>query len=46
MPPFAGVLGADELAALASHLRQSFGHRAGEVDTVQVLRLRAAAAAH
>ncbi|WP_422011970.1 c-type cytochrome [Roseateles sp.] len=46
MPPFAGVLGADDLAALASHLRQSFGHRAGEVDTVQVLRLRAAAAAH
>ncbi|MFG6415663.1 c-type cytochrome [Roseateles sp. DC23W] len=45
MPPFAGVLGAEELAALASHLRESFGHRAGEVDTVEVLRLRAAAAA-
>lgn len=46
MPPFAGVLGADELAALTSHLRQSFGHRAGEIDAVEVLRLRAAAAAH
>lgn len=46
MPPFAGLLGADDLAALASHLRQSFGHRAGEVDTVEVLRLRAATAAH
>lgn len=46
MPPFAGVLGADDLAALASHLRQSFGHHAGEIDTVEVLRLRAAAAAH
>ncbi|MFG6430532.1 c-type cytochrome [Roseateles sp. LYH14W] len=45
MPPFAGVLGADELAALASHLRQSWGHAAGEVDAVEVLRLRAAAAA-
>jgi mono/diheme cytochrome c family protein len=46
MPPFAGVLGADDLAALSSHLRESFGHRAGEIDTVEVLRLRAAAAAH
>lgn len=45
MPPFAGVLGADELAALASHLRQSWGHAAGEIDAVEVLRLRAAAAA-
>ena len=44
MPPFAGVLDADELAALASHLRESFGHHAGDVDTVEVLRLRAAAA--
>lgn len=44
MPPFAGLLDADELAALASHLRQSFGHRAGEVDGVEVLRLRTAAA--
>jgi hypothetical protein len=31
---------------LSSHLRESFGHRAGEIDTVEVLRLRAAAAAH
>ena len=46
MPPFAGVLGADELAALASHLRQSFGHQAGDVDAVEVLRLRAAGAQH
>lgn len=43
MPPFAGVLDAQELAALASHLRQSFGHQAGEVDAVEVVRLRAAA---
>lgn len=43
MPPFAGVLDAQDLAALASHLRQSFGHQAGEVDVVEVLRLRAAA---
>ena len=46
MPPFAGVLGAEDLAALASHLRQSFGHGAGEIDAVEVLKLRAAAAAH
>lgn len=46
MPPFAGVLDADELAALASHLRQSFGHQAGDIDAVEVLRLRAAAAQH
>jgi len=42
MPPFAGVLDAQDLAALASHLRESFGHHAGEVDTVEVLRWRAA----
>jgi len=46
MPPFAGVLDAEDLAALASHLRQSFGHRAGGIDTVEVLRLRSATAAH
>ncbi|MDR7272692.1 mono/diheme cytochrome c family protein [Pelomonas saccharophila] len=46
MPPFAGVLGAEDLAALASHLRQSWGHRAGEVDAVEVLRLRAVATQH
>ncbi|MEO6279828.1 cytochrome c [Roseateles sp.] len=46
MPPFAGVLGAEDLAALASHLRQAFGHRAGEIDTVEVLRQRAATASH
>ncbi len=46
MPPFAGVLDAEDLAALASHLRQSWGHRAGEIDAVEVLRLRAAAAQH
>ena len=42
MPPFAGLLDADELAALASHLRQSFGHQAGDVEVVEVHRLRAA----
>ncbi|MCE4537820.1 cytochrome c [Pelomonas sp. P7] len=46
MPPFAGVLGAEELAALASHLRQSFGHQAGDVDAVEVVRLRTAATVH
>ncbi len=46
MPPFAGVLGAEDLAALASHLRQSYGHRAGEIDAVEVLRLRAAGSQH
>jgi mono/diheme cytochrome c family protein len=46
MPPFAGVLGAEELAAIASHLRESFGHRAGDIDAVEVLRLRTAAAVH
>lgn len=45
MPPFAGQLGVEELAALASHLRQSWGNQAGEVDTVEVLRLRTAVAA-
>jgi mono/diheme cytochrome c family protein len=43
MPPFAGQLGAEDLAALASHLRTAFGNQAGEVDTVDVLRLRDAA---
>jgi mono/diheme cytochrome c family protein len=46
MPPFAGVLDADDLAALASHLRHAWGHDAGEVDSVEVLRLRTATAAH
>jgi len=46
MPPFAGVLDAADMAALASHLRQSLGHAAGDVDTVEVLRLKAAAAVH
>lgn len=46
MPPFAGQLDADELAAIASHLRTSFGHRAGEVDAVEVVRLRSAATQH
>jgi mono/diheme cytochrome c family protein len=43
MPPFAGVLDAQDLAALVSHLRESFGHHAGEVDAVEVLRWRSAA---
>jgi mono/diheme cytochrome c family protein len=46
MPPFAGVLAAEDMAALASHLRQSFGHTAGDVDAVDVLRLRAASTVH
>ncbi|HEY8877496.1 MAG TPA: cytochrome c [Roseateles sp.] len=46
MPPFAGILDANDMAALASHLRQSFGHRAGEIDAVEVLRLRSAAGQH
>jgi mono/diheme cytochrome c family protein len=46
MPPFAGLLQAEDLAALASHLRQSFGNQAGEVSTVEVLRLRTAGATH
>lgn len=46
MPPFAGVLRPEDLAALASHLRQSWGHHAGEIDAVEVLRLRTAAATH
>ncbi len=45
MPPFAGQLNAAELAALASHLRHGLGQAAGEVDEVEVLRLRAAAVA-
>ncbi|MFT7771762.1 c-type cytochrome [Roseateles sp.] len=44
MPPFAGLLDAQELAALTSYLRGTFGHDAGEVDAVEVLRLRAASA--
>lgn len=46
MPPFAGLLDAEDLAALASHLRQSWGHQAGDIDAVEVLRLRTAAARH
>ena len=46
MPPFAGVLSADELAAVASHLRGAFGHHAGDIDTVEVLRLRSEASTH
>ncbi|HEY1131961.1 MAG TPA: cytochrome c [Roseateles sp.] len=44
MPPFAGLLDAEELAALTSYLRGAFGHAGGDVDAVEVLRLRAAAA--
>ena len=40
MPPFAGRFRVDELAALASHLRASLAPGAGEIDSVDVLRLQ------
>ncbi len=40
MPPFAGVLSDRELAAIASHLRNSWGHRAGDVTPLDVLRVK------
>ncbi|MFG6468558.1 c-type cytochrome [Roseateles sp. BYS87W] len=44
MPPFAGVLDIDDLAALASHVRHSFGGGASELDAVDVVRLKSTAA--
>lgn len=38
MPPFAGVLSDEEIAAVASYLRQSWGHAAPEVRSLDVLR--------
>ncbi|MGC4398128.1 c-type cytochrome [Hydrogenophaga sp. T2] len=40
MPPFRGQLTDEEIAAVASHVRQAWGNRAGGVDTLQVQRLR------
>jgi mono/diheme cytochrome c family protein len=40
MPPFAGVLNDRELAAIASHLRSSWGHAAGDVTPLDVLRVK------
>ena len=40
MPPFEQVLGNEEVAALATYLRQSWGHQAGPVTALQVGRIR------
>ncbi|MET0519584.1 MAG: c-type cytochrome [Burkholderiaceae bacterium] len=40
MPPFATLLDDGEMAALASYLRHSWGHAAGDVRPVDVLRLK------
>lgn len=38
MPPFVGVLDAAEMAAVATYVRQSWGHAASEVTPLDVLR--------
>ena len=40
MPPFGQVLSDEEVALLATHLRQSWGHRAPAVSALDVLRAR------
>jgi len=40
MPPFRSQLSDEEIAAVASHLRQAWGHRAGGVSALEVQRLR------
>ena len=40
MPPFGLALSDEEIAALASHLRSSWGHAAGEVKAQEVARWR------
>jgi mono/diheme cytochrome c family protein len=40
MPPFGGELSERELAALASFLRNSWGHAAGEISPLDINRLR------
>lgn len=40
MPPFSGVLSDREIAAVASHVRSSWGNAAGEIRTLDVLRLK------
>ncbi|QPF72485.1 c-type cytochrome [Roseateles sp. DAIF2] len=37
MPPFAGVLSDHEIAAVASHLRNSWGNKAGDIRPLDVL---------
>ena len=38
MPPYFGVLGDTEIAAVASYLRQAWGHSAAPVEPLDVLR--------
>jgi mono/diheme cytochrome c family protein len=40
MPPFAGVLNDRELAAIASHVRNSWGNSAGDVRPLDVLQVK------
>jgi len=40
MPPFRGLLGDDDIAAVASYVRGSWGNAAGAVQPLDVLRLR------
>lgn len=40
MPPFRTLLGDDEIAAVATYLRQSWGHRASAVRPLEVQRVR------
>ena len=40
MPPFAGALDERELAAIASHVRNAWGNRAGDVTPLDVLRAK------
>lgn len=40
MPPYAQALSDEQIAAVASHLRQSWGHAASAVSTLDVLRAR------
>jgi mono/diheme cytochrome c family protein len=40
MPPFRGQLSDEEIAAVASHVRQAWGNKAGSVSALQVQQLR------
>ncbi|MFY9514053.1 MAG: cytochrome c [Rubrivivax sp.] len=40
MPPFVQVLGNDEIAAVSTFIRQSWGNQAGEVTALEVLRVK------
>jgi mono/diheme cytochrome c family protein len=44
MPPFAQTLSDDDIAALLTHLRGSWGNRAAAVSSVQVNRYRGSGA--